>query len=163
MDFEVLKKKPIRLIMENNILDDVVHLSDPLGDLFSKIDDKIKNSFRDFIIVILNSDNEVYFIITYKEFSKFLSIFSKFLGFSKKGNKIDSKKLGAKVEDIMDLEQFSIKKGINAIEADAIVQRALDIMDENKLEVLVVVNKEDKYLGKIKRSSLRKRVDEVID
>src|SRR6185437_1655705 len=154
---------PIRLIMENNILDDVVHLSDPLGDLFSKIDDKIKNSFRDFIIVILNSDNEVYFIITYKEFSKFLSIFSKFLGFSKKGNKIDSKKLGAKVEDIMDLEQFSIKKGINAIEADAIVQRALDIMDENKLEVLVVVNKEDKYLGKIKRSSLRKRVDEVID
>lgn len=162
MDFEALKRKPSKLIMENNILDDVVYLNAPLKVLFNKIDEKFEKSFRDFLIVIINSKNEVNYIITYKEFPSFITLFSNFLGYLKKDDKIDSKKLKNKVEDL-DLKPFSLNKGINAITADIEVQKALDIMNENNLEVLVVVNNENKYVGKIKRSSLKKRVDEVID
>ena len=158
MDFEKLKKKPVKLIMENNILDDVIYLNDNLEKLFRLTETKLDHSFRDFLIVILNESNFVQHIITYREFEDYMNIFRAFV------NKIEDKDkpIDANVSEL-NLNKFKIKINNNAVNSNTEVEDALNIVKENKLEVLVVVDSEKKYLGKIKRSSLKKRVNELLD
>lgn len=161
MDFETLKKKPAKFIMENNILDDVIYLNDNFDDLIKKVNKKIHKSFRDFLLVILNSQdkNEVQFIITHKEVISFMNAFTdQLMNIKNKGLELSK----AKIQEIK-LDEFKINFGKNAIEETLEVQKALDSIRENSLEVLVVINGDYKYVGKVKRSSLKNRIAELID
>jgi len=160
MDFETLKKKPVRIITENNILDDAVRLSDDITILLDKTDEKINKNFRDFLIVILNNTNKIQFIITYKELSSFLNTFRDFVSSYKSGKTVNTTKI--LVQQIK-LDQFAIKLDNNAVEENIEIQKALDLIKNNHLEVLVVVDKQNKPVGKIKRSSLKNKFAELID
>ena len=140
-----LSDKPIKMIMENDIVSDFVYASDEVRyklDFIYKRIDNLKDP-RDFFIVVLESENNK--IIKGIFISKQLEHFSE------------------KLEQNENLTFDGLYKKPMLLNYKASISDALDIFEKNvDCNIILIENENKRYMGKIKRTNIKKRIKEFI-
>jgi len=137
--------KPVRLIMENDIVSDIVYENDVVDSKKKKILKRLESSMdlRDFFIVVLDVETDkIKGIITFKELQDVISEW-------KKGKNVLFK--DAMVSPTTICYSESIQKVVSLLESS------------KSVNIVLVTNENNKYLGKIKRTNLDKRLNDFIN
>lgn len=136
-------KLPVKYIMENEILSDIFYPDDTLNSKMSRVRVRLENSdYRNFFMVIVDNEN-----------NKFLGIitFDEFIGLMK-NKKYDYNK---KFRDIMN-------KKFPCLDETKKIKDVFDFFESNKdINIIPILNKEGKYIGKIRRTNFKKRIEEL--
>lgn len=141
---EELVKKPIEIIIENNINEDMVIESDPVSVLKDKMLNRLggqNNITEDFLFIIVNNliDKEIKGVISWIDIDKIVD------------RVLVSKEEATLAELNIAMEfpaRFIVKKTDQ-------IQKALNIFNRESTNVVIVESETGSYLGKVKRSKLQ--------
>ena len=141
-----ISDKPVKLIMENDIVSDIVYASDKVYDKINLLSDKIDklNDPRDFFIVVLESvDNKIKGIITFEQ----LNLLSEKL----------SKNKDLNFDTLLDTTPILLGYKHS-------IREVLDTFEKNKnCNVILIKNNDGNYMGKVKRTNIQKRIKELLN
>ncbi|MDO8641984.1 MAG: CBS domain-containing protein [Candidatus Woesearchaeota archaeon] len=144
---------PTKMIMENDILGDILYTNDRLTTILEKLEKKLNHlkDARDFFFVLLDSQTKsVKGIITLLELKELLKFVNEEL-----------KKTNKNLPDIEIHTPTYCKKPV-LIKSDNTITEVLSIFDSNQENILIVVNDKNVYIGKIRRTTLKDKLDELI-
>jgi len=136
-----LSDKPVKMIMENDIASDIVYADKQIKDQFDKIANKLMsvNDPRDFFFVVLDKKETVMGMITFDEIKNVLN------------KKQYTKKFGdLKIKPNILLYTDSIKDAMNKLR-------------DEPYDIILIVDKNCKYFGKVKATTIQKRLNELFD
>ena len=132
--------KPVKMIMENNVVSDIVYTSDKVNEKMNVVSTKLKEleDPRDFFIVILEPENNKI---------KGMLIFGDLDSLFEQLNK-DRNLTFEKLSNIKPLS-FGYKQPIRDI---------LNAFENNKEQnIILIKNDDENYMGKVRRSNIVKR------
>jgi len=148
MNLKELLKKPVEIITENNILDDIVLPDQPISKLVEMI--KVKSSkSEEFLIVCTNEEYVVNAVITSKEV---INLLNRIVDVSD----LKSSRIRALTLENTFPPKFIVHKGT------ATVEQVLSIMNSGITDVVIVIDEQQKYAGKIRRSRLKERLQMLL-
>ena len=149
MTINELIKKPVEIVVENNITEDIVSSDSVASKLLEKAKD-VKDAL-DFLVVYTDKDKKIKAVITSREISKLIDILSE------KKKKLDD----IKIQEL-DLERlFPARFVVN--KEKATVGNVLDILRTDLTDTVVVQDNSEVYVGKVKRNQLRKRMQILLE
>ena len=155
MKLNELLSKPAELVTENDILGDVIFNDVPINDIFEKID-RTKN-VEDLLIVVTNHNYEALAVLTSIEARTFIRHINETIA-KKKGRILE-----LTVKDLALNKLLPLKIGKNAVKKDTKIGEVVEMFTKQKRDTLVVVGEKDKYIGKIRRGNLPKRLEILLD
>ncbi len=155
MIFKELLKKPAALISENNIVKDIVIDNDNASIILDRLGEK-KEDFSEFFMVYLDEDGRVKAVMAEKDVSSLLIIVEKLL----KNKKLDTEK----IKDMKLTESFPLDKRIFVKRSDELL-KVLEVFRNKDIstDVVIIVDESDAYAGKIRRKSLLKKIDSLLN
>jgi hypothetical protein len=134
-----LLKKPTKIILENNISNDVIKPNDSITRVIDMIL-KISEPGPEFLVVYtdeVDSDYPVKAVVTNREISSFVE-------------EILSNKVSTTIKDLKLESKFPLKYFVYE---DDLIEKVFKLFQADLTDVVVVLNKDDKYIGKVRRSS----------
>ena len=156
MKLSELRKQPIALLSENNIVKDIVTSKSTLLDLFRKVGDYVGN-WENLFVIYVNEDGEPLAVIKPENIAAALEFFEKF---DEEGKKFSDIKLSAVGLE----EKFPINKK-HTLRRTEPVEKALNIFNnkDERTDAITIVDGIGSYTGKLRRSTLVKKLEEIIE
>jgi len=135
--------KPVKTIMENDVLSDIVHEDEELllAKNFIKRLSEIENSPNEFFVTVIDNANVVKGIVTRADLET-------------AANKI------AKNKRVTFREVASTP--VIMKEGDSI-RCALDTFEQKNTRIILIVNEQNVYVGKLRISTIRKKIMDLFD
>ncbi|MGV8086660.1 MAG: hypothetical protein ACP5N1_03445 [Candidatus Woesearchaeota archaeon] len=137
--------KPVRLIMENEIVSDIVYEDDTIKSRISLVLRKLEKSTddpRDFFIVVLEKiSNKIKGIITFEDLANLTTAFEK-------DKKLTFKKFVSSPTVILYTES---------------IQKTIKLFESKDVNIVLVKNEDESYVGKVKRTTLDKRLSDLVN
>lgn len=147
MKLNELLKKPVKIIIENNISEDMI------------FDDETVSKFIDKIIKKLDDTNNENFLFVYVDKEQKLQAVITSSNLEKLANTIRNKEAKT-VSDLKLHEEFPIQFKVSSSD---LIQNVLDIFKREPTDVVIVTSEENQYLGKVKRSKLNEWFKIMLD
>ncbi|MFA7315520.1 MAG: hypothetical protein WC059_01805 [Candidatus Paceibacterota bacterium] len=140
MKLTELSKKPVKIVIENNISLDMIFPNDKRASLIEKIINKLGDDAgsENFLLVYVNEEHEIQAVMTSNDVTKLIEVLS-------------SNPAITKVSELNLEKEFPVKFKINSSD---LIENLLDMFTREQTDIIIVVDEENKYLGKVKRSGL---------
>ncbi len=138
MKIEELIKKPISIVVENNISDDMIFPSETISSLIKKITSKLNAEYFLFVYVDSNEDRKIKAVINLSDVQKLVEIISENSGMRR-------------ISDLKLEDSFSSVFTINISQT---IQDLLNVFKQEKTDIIVVKSPENRYMGKVRRNKL---------
>lgn len=138
-------KLPLKYVMENDILSDVVYSNQSIKDSLEKFKNKLLvDDSRDFFMIVISDKLNIFMgILTFLELKNMLD--------DEKKNLIDKKFI-----DIMNTKNPHLTDKNT-------IQDVLNLFESHKkLNIIPILNKDKKYVGKVKRSNIDEMIKQLI-
>ncbi len=149
MILQELLKKPVEVVLENNIHEDILFEDQTVNELIERISNLVSSSTDslDFLVVITDRDLLLKTAITNRELDSLLVLLGEESAENLASKSIQSLGLGEKIPlgNPISLETATIENVYNLFQSDL-------------ADILIVQNKDSKYVGKIKRNNFTKRL-----
>ena len=137
--------KPVKLIMENNIVSDIVYEGDLVKNNLKIILDKLDSTRKDprdfFIVILERNTNKLKGIISADELIKMTRAYEK--------------------NNTIKFDPFCVKP-LTVLYSESIENMVKLFESKKTIDIILVINEEGQYMGKIKRTSLNKKINELI-
>lgn len=145
MKIDELIKKPIEVVIENNISDDMIFPESTVTEIIKITRSKLKDNVFLLIYVDSKEEKQVKSIITASNLIDFVNLIVA----------PDTKDTAGELE----LEKHFPFNNNFIVKNDDKIQSVLNIFDREKTDVVVVISEKNSYLGKITRSKLKEWFD----
>ena len=139
MKIDELTKKPIAVIVENNISDDMVFPDTTIAELITMVRAKLHDEVFLLVYVDSKENKQIISVITSSDLEKLIGLI------------VDSGEVKITSELNFGAE-FPLKFSVEISEP---IQIVLDMFEKENTDVIVVKSNEGKYQGKIKRNKLK--------
>jgi len=140
MKINELIKKPIQVIVENNISEDMIFPDTLKREVIDKITLKLQN-IQNFLLVYVNNKEGklIKAVITSSELSALITLINQNMG-------------SETIEDLQLETSFPMKYDVEVSEP---IDTALTMFANQKTDVVVVRSSDNEYLGKVTRTKLK--------
>lgn len=150
MNTHDLMKLSVKLFMENDVSSDVVKTTDTLFDVIDKVALKTKGSSLDFLIVIVDESFKAHAVITYRNLTELIEDLSSKLSSEKQ------EELKRPISEFGYDKKFPITYFVSSSEDNA--QKVLDWFKADKTDIVIALDENGKYIGKIKRNPFVEKI-----
>ena len=139
MKIEELIKKPIEIVVENNISEDMIFPHTTKFEFVNRILEKFSGNMENFLFVYVNDPKEkrVRALITLENLSKLTEII---------GSEFK------KIEDLKLEDSFPPRFEVAVSEP---ISNIISIFNKEKTDIVIVESVEGKYLGKVRKNKLK--------
>lgn len=147
MTLEELLKKPVEIVIENNISEDVVKPADTIHQLSDKVVRLLSSDDTSGFLLVYTDNVEnnypVKAIITYRDLEKFLPLITN-------ASNVTSSL------DTLNLERdFPVKYTLKKTD---IIEKAFELFKSDLTDIIIVLDEHEKYIGKIKLKPFISRI-----
>jgi Mg/Co/Ni transporter MgtE len=147
MKLKELLEKPSKIVVENNISEDMVFSSETTESFIDRIVERLNDTVSEnFLYVYVTDEKELRAVITSSDIRKLVEIL----------RKPESKN----VHDLNLDQEFPVKYVVKSTDP---IQVIIDLFKKEPTDIVVITNEENQYLGKVKRSKLNEWFKIMLD